>query len=61
MRDYQSTVDVFQNKDVLKNTTKSEDSMTIHCKAGTTSTNLIGELTGYGIVWYHPSVIADIL
>lgn len=34
--------------------------MDIHCNAGVTSTNLIGDLPGYGTVWYHPNGIANI-
>ncbi len=35
--------------------------MEIHCNAGVTSTDLIGDLPGYGEVWYHPNGIANIL
>ena len=35
--------------------------MDIHCNAGIASTKLIGELRGYGTVWYNPSGIANIL
>jgi hypothetical protein len=35
--------------------------MTIHCTAGTVKTNLVGNLPGYGTVWYHPTGIANIL
>jgi hypothetical protein len=35
--------------------------MDIHCNAGVRSTNLIGELRGYGTVWYNPTGIANIL
>ena len=35
--------------------------MDIHCNAGVTSTNLVGDLAGYGTVWYHPQGIANIL
>jgi hypothetical protein len=33
----------------------------IHCNAGVASTNLIGDLAGYGTVWYRPNGIANIL
>jgi hypothetical protein len=59
--DNQSTVDVFNNDELLTNIRQGETSMTIHCNAGTTKTNLIGDLPGYGTVWYHPSGIANIL
>jgi hypothetical protein len=35
--------------------------MDIHCNAVVTSTDLIGDLPGYGQVWYHPNSIANIL
>ena len=35
--------------------------MDIHCNAGVTSTYLVGDLPGYGTVWYHPNGIANIL
>lgn len=59
--DNQSTVDVFYNRDLLTNIRTGDTSMTIHCNAGTTTTNLVGNLSGYGTVWYHPDGIANIL
>ena len=35
--------------------------MDIHCNAGVTTTNMVGDLHGYGTVWYHPNRIANIL
>ena len=29
--------------------------MDINCNAGVTSTNMVGDLPGYGAVWYHPN------
>jgi hypothetical protein len=57
----QSTVDVFHNADLLKNICTGDGHMDIHCSAGVTSTNLLGDLPGYGQVWYHPNGIANIL
>ena len=35
--------------------------MRIHCNAGSRLTHLIGDLPGYGTVWYDPKAIANIL
>ena len=59
--DNQSTVDVFTNRRLLKNIRRSKKDMFIHCTAGVAKTNLIGDLPGYGTVWYHPNGIANIL
>ena len=34
--------------------------MVVHCNAGSTETNMVGDLGNYGEVWYHPSGIANI-
>jgi hypothetical protein len=59
--DNQSTVDVFHNPRLLRNIRESNSYMDIHCNAGVTSTKLVGDLPGYGTVWYHPNGIANIL
>jgi Reverse transcriptase (RNA-dependent DNA polymerase)/Zinc knuckle len=59
--DNQSTVDIFANKDLLRNIYESNDSVKIHCNAGVTITKMKGTLPGYGEVWYHPNTIANIL
>ena len=59
--DNQSTIDVFKSKKLLADITKSPNTMTINCNAGSATTNQVGELPGYGQVWYHPSGIANIL
>jgi hypothetical protein len=59
--DNQLMVDVFHNADLLKNIQQGKGHMDIHCNVGVTSTNLIGDLPGYGKVWYHPNGIANIL
>jgi N-acetylmuramoyl-L-alanine amidase len=53
--------DVFYNKKLLQNVRKSDTYMDIHCNAGVTSTNMVGDLPGYGEVWYNPNGIANIL
>ena len=61
--DSQSTIDVFCNPRLLSNirTITNRPPLRIHCNAGTTYTNQVGDLDGYGTVWYHPTGIANIL
>jgi hypothetical protein len=60
--DNQSTVNVFANKDLLRNIRTTNRMMNILCNAGVTRTNMIGDLPGYdGEVWYNPKGIANIL
>ena len=59
--DSQSTVSIFSNCQLLRNIHKSDGWIHIHCNAGITRTNLVGDLSGYGTVWYHPDGIANIL
>jgi hypothetical protein len=59
--DNQSTIDVFCNKQLLVNIHKTNSTMSIHCNAGVKTTSEIGDLPGYGEVWYHPTGIANIL
>lgn len=60
--DNQSTVNVFCNASLLRNIRKVKRKMIIHCNAGVSRTNLIGDLPGYlDEVWYNPTGIANIL
>ena len=59
--DNQSTVCAFTNGDLLKNIREVDSWMDIHCNAGVTSTNMVGDLKGFGEVWYNPKGIANIL
>jgi hypothetical protein len=59
--DNQSTVDVFSNKRLLKNINKADTTMNIKCNAGVTKNNMVGDLAGYGRVWYNEKGIANIL
>ena len=59
--DNQSTVDVFSNRRLLKNIRKFDRSLAIFSTGGRTTTYLQGYLHGYGTVWFHPGVIANIL
>ena len=58
--DSMSTVDIFGNKVFLNNSRKVKSSIRIMCNTGTVTVNNMGNLEGYGSVWYHPKAIANI-
>ena len=59
--DNQSTIDVFCNRCLLTNVREIGKVMNIRCNAGVTRTSMVGELNGYGTVWYNQKGIANIL
>ena len=59
--DSQATLDIICNAKLLRNIWTVDHVMYIHCNAGVMSTNQQGYLPGYGIVWYCPNAIANIL
>ena len=61
--DSQSTVDVFNNGHLLKNIRPAGstlNALNLRCNAGVVQVRHIGDLVGYGEVWYYPGGIADI-
>jgi hypothetical protein len=58
--DNQSTVNQIANPSLLKNIRKLSKSITVHCNAGVTKTDLEGELGGM-TVHHNPNSIANVL
>ena len=54
-------MDVFSNRRLLKNIRKSDRSLAILSTGGRTTTDLQEDLPGYGVVWFHPGGITNIL
>ena len=59
--DSQSTVDIFCNPRLVENICRVKDRMKMQCNAGTRVTNLVGDLPGYGPVWFNSRAIANVL
>ena len=59
----QFTVDLIANPKMLLNTSKvqGEDAIRVHCNSGANIVGRVGDLPGYGTVWYKPTGIANIL
>ena len=47
-------MDILSNRRLLKNISKSDSSLAILSTGGRITTDLQGDLPGYGTVWFHP-------
>ena len=56
-----SKVDVFCNPTFLSTTLASYRILNLRCNTGTIPVNQVGDLPGYGRMWYHPNGISNIL
>ncbi len=56
-----STVSVFNNPVFLHNIRTSTVPLTIKTNGGSHSSSMLGDLAGFGTVWYNPSSLANIL
>ena len=54
-------MNVFYNGKLLRNIRKESYFLKNYSTGGVTETNFIGDLPGFGTVWYHPNGIANIL
>ena len=52
---------IIANPKLLTNIRDAPHSLTIHCNSGRMVTKQIGDLKGFGVVWYHPGGIANIV
>ena len=60
--DTQSNCDIFKNSKLLKNLRKQEGKgLVLHSNGGQMYTDHVGEVPGYGTVWYNPDSLANIL
>ena len=56
-----STLEIISNENLLTNIHDKKHALILHYNAGTATMNKNGDLKCYGIVWYHPNGIANIL
>ena len=54
-------VDVLSNAYLLTNILQAQYTLCLNCNTATVHIALVRDITGYGTVWFHPEVIADIL
>jgi hypothetical protein len=59
--DNQSTIDVFANGNMLEDIHQVDDEMVIASNSRSNVTSEMGMLPGYGLVWYDPVGIANIV
>ena len=59
--DNQSTVDLFCDKNLVSQIQQVEDTMTVKGNGGLLTTNKMAFLKNYGMVWFHPDAITNIL
>ena len=59
--DSRSTVDLLCNAMLLQNLRPAGSNMHVHCNAGKCTTNLVGDVPGYGTVRYDAKATANIL
>jgi len=59
--DNQATINIFRNKDMLRNIRTTDDPISVGGVGGVLEVNLVGDLPGFGEVYYNPECIANIL
>ena len=59
--DNQATISIFRNRNMLVNITKTDDAISVGGVGGILDVDQIGELPGFGRVYYSPDCMANIL
>jgi Reverse transcriptase (RNA-dependent DNA polymerase) len=59
--DSQSTVSVFKNPNYLTNIRPSTTVLTVYTNGGIQRSSLVGDIANFGMVWYNPDSLANIL
>ena len=59
--DNQATINVFNNKKLLQNIRTIDEGVTVSGVGGSLDLTMMGELPGFGKVYYHPDCLANIL
>ena len=54
-------MDLFFNLDLVYNLRVVVEYLNIRCNAGNIHTNIVGDLKGYGTVWYYRDAMVNIL
>jgi hypothetical protein len=57
----QSTINIFVNEVLITNICQAKSGVYVLSKGGISYTELVGDLPGYGTVWYNPEGVANIL
>ena len=57
----QSTACVIYNPEPLNNIRRTDQTIHIFFNAGVKTTDMVGDMPGVGVIWYHSEGIANIL